>query len=305
VLFEKPIASVLLPLSVFAGLSVYARPHLAVGLYAAVCLLGLVLLWQKGWRGLPRAAGAVAILGAFGVALLAFNELRFGSMVQMSGGEGGYGFHFWGAWDPSEPRFSGFANHGRFSADRIVPNLMVYLLDLPGGPIGEAMQRAHLYLLSDHGNIILRPPRLGMVYYWLPWFLLALLGLRGATAGLRHVWAPLLATAVGAAMMASYGTVALRYRFDLWPFLVVLAMLALPRVLLDLKTKHNAPAIATTGLGLALMPSLFTMVVVAYVYAFNHVEFSIYSRWTFETCARMVTGNPSLGPDAVDRLCGL
>jgi hypothetical protein len=306
VLFGKAIESVLLPMAAFAGLCVYARPPLAIGLYATVCLLGVLLLWQRGWRGFPHAASAVAILGFFGAGLLAFNHLRFGNMLQLGSGTAvQYGFYFWGAWDLSEPRFSGFAAHGRFSADRIVPNLMVYLLDFPGGPIGNAFGRAHRYLLSDHGNIIIRPPRVGMMYYWLPWFLLALAGLRCATAGLRHAWAPLLATAVGALMMASYGTVTLRYRFDLWPLLAALAMLALPRVLLALKAPQDAQPILMRRLALVLVASLAMMAVVTYFYAFNHVEYSIYSQWSHETCAEMVTAKEGLGPNAIERLCGL
>jgi hypothetical protein len=305
-LFDKPLTSVLVPMAVFAGLSVYARPHLAVGLYAAVCLLGLLVLWQKGWRGLPSAAGALAILGLFGGALLAINHVRFGNAMQLSsGGTMTYGFHFWEAWDRSEPRFSGFANHGRFSADRIVPNLMVYLFDLFGGSVGSAVERAHNYLLSGHGNVLVRPPRLGMVYHWLPWFVLVLAGLRSANAGLRHVWAPLLATAIGALMMASYGTVAFRYRFDIWPFLAVLAILMLPRVLVDSKPALDGRRLVVVALVVALVPALSMMALAAYAYAFNHVEYSIYSQWSYDTCARMVAAKEGLGPDAVERLCGL
>lgn len=305
VLFHKPIGPVLAPMAVFAGLCVYARPHLAIGLYGATGLMGLLALWQDGRRALPYAAGAVAILGLFGAALLGFNYLRFGNMMQMqSGGGVSYGFRYWGLWDFNEPRFSGFLNHGRFSAERIVPNLMVYLVDLPGFPFGDAIQRVHSYLLADHGNVLIRQPRLGMVYYWLPWFLLAMLGLRGAAAGLRHVWAPLLATAVGALLMTSYGTVTFRYRFDLWPFLAVLAMLALPRVLLALKD-GNGRLTAMTNRTVALVPGVIISVLAAGVYAFNHVEYDLYSRWSYETCAKMVTARDSLGPDAVERLCGL
>lgn len=305
VLFHKRIAPVLLPMAAFAGLCVYARPHLAVGLYAATCLLALLALWQDGRRALPHAAGAVAVLGLFGAALLAFNHLRFGNVMQMGSGAGvTYGFRFWGLWDPGEPRFSGFAAHGRFSAERIVPNLMVYLVDLPGYPFGDAIQRIHGYLLADHGNVIIRPPRLGMVYSWLPWFLLALLGLRGAAAGLRHAWAPLLATAVGALMMTSYGTVTFRYRFDLWPFLAALAMLALPRVLLGLEAR-SARSTAMIAGTLALVPGVIMTALAAIAYAFNHVEYSVYSQWSYETCASMVAAKDGLGPDAVERLCGL
>jgi hypothetical protein len=221
VLFEKPIGSVLLPLAVFAGLSVYGRPHLAVGLYAGVCLLSLVLLWQKGWRGLPRAAGAMAILFFFGAALLAFNELRFGNMLQMQRPWGGACGHFLGNRKPRLPanervrrartiqRLSHCAQsdalslrHARRSLER---------RPRTGLPIHDVKSRLH----QD------RHPRVGMVFYWLPWFMLALAGVRGGSAGLRHAWAPVLATGIGALMMASYGTVTLRYRFDLWPFLMV------------------------------------------------------------------------------------
>ena len=308
VLFDKPIGSVLLPMALFAGLCVHARPHLAIGLYVAVCLLGLVVLWQKGWCALPSVAGAITVLALLGACLLAFNYLRFGDILQTQGAPGTgveYGHVYWGVWSRGPPTERTLVQLGSFHLYRVVPHLMLYLFDLPFGPMSDALERAFRYMTSSFGSGRIRGPRVGMVYLWLPWFVLAIAGLGGVTARLRHAWAPLLATAVGSLLMASYVTSTFRYRFDLWPFLVVLGLLALPRVLLKLKARQHAFPIVLFGLALALVPSLFMMSLTGYVYAFNHVPVSIYSRWSYETCAEMVTSKPSLGPDAVERLCGL
>ena len=304
VLFEKPIGSVLLPLAVFAGLCVYARPHLAIGLYAATCLLALVLLWQKRLHGLPRAAGAVVILLVFGVALLVFNELRFGNLLQMSsGGEIKYGFHYWGAEPVDSPRTIG--GGARFSASRIVPTLMLYLFDLPVGRLSDGLLQAFRYMTAGSGYVRIEHPRIGMVFAWLPWFMLVMAGLRGGSAGLRHSWAPLLATGIGGVMMASYTTVTLRYRFDIWPVLMALAMLSLPRLLLRRDAENSSWTGSMRLMQIALLPSLLVMLGTIYLYQFRFIEHGLFSRWSYETCAEMVAAKPSLGPDAVDRLCGL
>jgi hypothetical protein len=306
VLFNKDIGSVLLPLAVFAGLSVYGRPHLAIGLYAVVCLLSVVLLRQNGWRALGRTACAMAILLLFGGGLLVFNELRFGNLLQLgSGGGVQHAVPYWGTESVNSERFLAFREHGRFNAYRIVPNLMLYLFDLGVGHLGDTIERVYRYMTSGLGYIRIEHPRVGMVFYWLPWFMLALAGARSGSAGLRHAWVPLLATAIGGLMMASYGTVTLRYRFDIWPVLMALAMLSLPRILVHLNTDRKCAAAFSRTLPRALLISLIIMPAVIFGYSLRFAEFGLYSQWSYETCAEMVTAKDGLGPDAVGRLCGL
>lgn len=303
VLFEKPVASVLLPMAAFAGLCVYARPHLALGLYAAVCLLALVVFWQQGWRGLPRAASAVGILFLFGAALLVFNELRFGNMLQMSsGGDVKYGFFYWGAEPVDSPRKAG-DGYGRFSAYRLVPNLMLYLFDVPGGRVSDALMAAFRSMSSWSGYVRVEHPRVGMVFAWLPWFMLVLAGLRGGAVRFRHAWAPLLAAGIGGLMMASYTTVTLRYRFDLWPVLMVFAILSLPRILVRQDAAGPSGAGVLRPMNITLVASLIVVLATIYLYQFRFIENGLFSRWSYETCAEMVTAKPEFGTGDVDRLC--
>jgi hypothetical protein len=145
-----------------------------------------------------------------------------------------------------------------------------------------------------------------MVFYWLPWFMLALAGVTGRSAGLRHAWAPVVATGIGALMMASYGTVTLRYRFDLWPFLMALAMLSLPRVLLRLNAEPNSEAVVQKILPVALLVSLIVMPAVMYLYSFRFAEYSGYIPCgPTKPAPRWYRPRKGLGPDAVERLCGL
>ncbi len=308
VLFQKDLASALTPLAVFAGLCLFARPHLAVGLYMGVGLLTLVMVWRKGWQEIGRAAGTMGILLLFGIVLLLFNELRFGNMLQMHGAAGTaveQGFNYWGIEAGGAPHKSGFVALKSFDGRRILPNLVLYLFDVPVGPVAEALQGVARYMTSGVGYKAAENPKVGIFYLWLPWFVLAVAGIGGQRAGLRYAWAPVLATAIGGLLMASYVTVTFRYRVDLWPILVALAMLALPRVLLELKANQNTWIIVGAKFGLVVAPSLILMFTVARGYAFYIAERGIRSRWPFETCAELVTAKQGLGPDAVARLCGL
>jgi len=56
-------AAGLVALAVAAGLVLFARPHLAVGLYAGTVAVAGLVLWRTGARRLGRVAGAMAILG--------------------------------------------------------------------------------------------------------------------------------------------------------------------------------------------------------------------------------------------------
>jgi hypothetical protein len=101
--------------------------------------------------------------------------------------------------------------------------------------------------------------------------------------------------------MLSYGTVTLRYRFELWPALIVLALLALPAFLAGLRT--GGPW--RRGLsGLALAGGLAVSAATAVSYSKASREQDLFSVWDRATCEDMVRGKGFAGAD-IDRLCAL
>src|SRR5690606_7533713 len=115
-----PVARALLPLAVLAGLTLHARPHLAVGYYAGVCLLALWVTVRGDPGARARAAGAMVVLALFGGILLASNALRFKDVAVMHGTFGDsdvqYGMVYWGAEPADGWRARGFREHGQFNA---------------------------------------------------------------------------------------------------------------------------------------------------------------------------------------------
>ena len=83
---KLPLERAIVLMALCAGLTVHARPHIAVGLYLAVCLIALMLVLRGGLARWKSATAAMAILGAFGLALIAVNAVRFGNTATVNGG---------------------------------------------------------------------------------------------------------------------------------------------------------------------------------------------------------------------------
>jgi hypothetical protein len=221
-----------LPLAVIAGLAVHARPHLAVGYYAGVCLIAAALARRGGSRERRKAALAMLVLGLFGGLLLASNALRFHSVAVMHGSfsksEVQYGSVFWGIEDRNGWRARTFEQHGAFNAGRILPNAMVYLLT----PQETALTTPAIDWLEgrDHaleaviGRVRIEEPKVGLLFLWPAWMLLMIAGLRQRATWRMPGLAGTAAVTVGGLLMLSYATITLRYHVDLWP------LIALPAV---------------------------------------------------------------------------
>jgi hypothetical protein len=220
------------PLAVLAGLTLHARPHLAVGYYAGVCALAATLAWRGGSRERLKAGLAMLVLGAFGALLLASNALRFNDATLMHGSFGSselqYGTVYWGLEEPDSPRAEGFMEHGQFNLGRALPNLMVYLASPPAGfGMDSAMgsfEKRHDELEAPFGYVRIEMPEGGTIFLWPFWMILMAAGLFR-----RELWrmpglAGTFAVAIGGVLMVSYATITLRYHIDLWP------LIALPAV---------------------------------------------------------------------------
>ena len=254
---------------------------------------------------------ALAILFLFGAAYLGLNYARFGDPLQVSGsnqagavkdGVVEYGFAYWGVNPPQAHQLDAFLTDGTFALPRMGPNLFLYALDIPKTAISQAMMDRYRAMTADLGFMRVQTPRVGMLWLWTPWVAAAVLG---ALAGRRVGIAPLPALAgvlgagIGAALILAYGTLALRYRVDLWPLLAVLAFLALPR-LLAARPGPWLSGLLAAALAFGVAMSLVT----ANSYSVKSRETGIFSFWDEETCLEM-TAEKGFAADAAERLCQL
>jgi len=331
-LFGADPARVLLGLALLAALALFARPHVAVALYLGVGLMALLALARSGLERAGPVLGAGLILGLAGVALLGFNAARFGDPLQMFGSNDQaavqYGFTYWGLETPADTeRMAAFIEHGTFNLGRVLPNLMVYAVDIPWGQItGDPMRNEggpvdNLYraMTADLGFIRVEAPRIGFLYLWAPWLVLALWGLLtvrpGANPALPDGPQPapgrsaaaaiaLVAALVAAVFILAYGTVTLRYRVEVFPLLAVAGLWALPRILAAEVARGRAAIWPRALLGLAAAGCGLVSLGVAAMYADNFPQLEVVSRWSRETCEALVLEKGFAEAD-LDRLCGL
>lgn len=103
-LFGMPLHRTIIPLAILAGILLQSRPHMAVGLFAGLWILGGLALRRDVRRSWAPVVAAALILVVFAAATLQLNAMRFGSMTQAHGqfaqdaNTGGvqYGTVFWG-----------------------------------------------------------------------------------------------------------------------------------------------------------------------------------------------------------------
>jgi hypothetical protein len=251
---------------------------------------------------------AGALLGAGGGGFLALNEARLGSAAGVDGNyERTYGFRFWGAEENNSPRAEAFQTHGRFNVKRVLPNLALYITDVPTTGASEAITAVSDRIYNIYrsvtepflGFIRIEHPRVGMLLMWPVWLCLAVAGLWT----LRRD--PPMAALAGCMLLAfgltlAYGTVTLRYRLDLWPFLAVLALPGAVRVLAA-PTARVQQGLITVLLGIGLVGSLGAGV--QYHGMFRDAPEHLHMRpWTYEICAELAQAKGFEGAD-LERIC--
>lgn len=237
---DMPLARALPLLALAAALTLHARPNLAIGLYAGACLAIAIAIWRVRRQEVTRAfvpvllpaITALGLMGAGGLVYLGMNEARFGQATEVHGvyTEDGvrYGSVFWGYEPPLSRRAEAFIEHGRFNVRRIVPNAIYYTAQVPTwGPLRPAA-RAQLDVYRAWtqpilGWIRVEPPFVGIAFVWAGWAALAAIGVVALRR--RPLFAALLVgTGAAAILTLAYGTVTFRYRIDMWPALMTLAL---------------------------------------------------------------------------------
>ncbi len=327
-------ASAFVLLALLAGLCVFARPNVAAALYLGLGLAMLAHLLRTRLQALGPVIAATVVLGIAGAGFLGFNAARFGDPLQMFGSnEDGaaleYGFSYWGFESPqNDRRLAAFVEHGTFNAGRIGPNLMLYAVDLPWGQIVGQPRETDIgpinavyrdWTLDRLGYIRVEAPQIGFVYIWAPWLLLALLGVLRPPAGAFGAGAAepvpvrggygrgafaIAGLGVMALLILSYGTVTLRYRFEVFPLIAILGALALPRLLAWQAARPGGAPVLTGLMALAIAGAAVLSLGVAVMYADNFPQMEVVSAWSFETCERLVL-EKGFAADEVDRLCRL
>ena len=301
VVLRCPLRPRLLPMALVAGLAVHARPHLAVGLYLGMAVLGLMRLRAEQLVRrplLPLAAAAVML--ACGLALFAVNAARFGDPLRLFGGSGTellWGFYFWEVYTEDTVRVAqAAADQASFHLGRIPANAAVYLADLPRGLSPVDLGPLHRAWTAQTGWVGLETPRIGLLFLAAPWALLiALYAWRAPVA--CGVLA--LAALPGALAMLAFTTVALRYRADLWPLVLALALPALGALARSLARRPARASLVRTAAVLGLLVSLGIQ---SMVLPYRIPVSPGLSDWDRDTCLSRSTGI-GLTAAAAERIC--
>lgn len=291
------IARALIPLALLAGLTLHARPHLAVGYYAGICIIAGLVAWRGAGLERLRAGLALAMLGLFGALLLATNALRFQDAAVMhgsfDGGEVQYGWVYLGGETADSDRARGFSSYGQFNARRLLPSAMIYGLMVP--PIGPGKQLREgleqVFRASDPAARLMRieEPEIGTLLLWPVMMLLMVLGL-----GQRALWrmpqaAGMLAVATGSALLLSYATITMRYHVDLWPLLMLPALFGVAPLARFMAGPPRRPrAAARIMLMAAALLGVSMTLLAAGGHRNNFIEDS--GVWTREFCMKLIAG---------------
>lgn len=291
--------------ALFAGMAVHARPHVAVGLYAACVAACGFSFWRYRVSALLPIAGTMVVLLLFGLLYLQLNALRFGSVSEISGSVDStgaqYGFFYWGYEPLNSERRLASLEHGSFNIRRLLPNFLFYGIAYNDPESWNWFAR----LTEQVGPIRIEFPNIGYLYLWTPWCILAVMAIVWRKGPTPFLLLALLATIPIAMVMSSYITITMRYRLELWSVFFVPALYALAYLLQHSASEgrraSNVRAVVTVSLMVGAMISIAT--------AYSYMD---YMNWpwgkimtSYQDCAALVQNHPLLGADNVDRICVL
>ena len=294
----------LVVMACLAAICGHARPHIAVGLYAAVAVCSLIMLFRQRSRAIVAVLVSMGVLGAAGLLYMGLNQLRFGSVSIVDGGVTGveevlYGFVFWGIEEPNSPRFLSAAEHGRFNVLRMLPNFAYYHFGL-----FNVWTTVNYWVLTSNAGIIrIEAPALGFLYIWPAWLYLSAVGFVRRQVSGTVVLVMLLAALPGVLLVYSYPTITMRYRVELWAPYFIMGAFGLRSILIG----SSGEAVAGVG-AIRLTTALTALAVV--VSAIGFVAYADYVNWdwgqylrAFESCEQAVSNHPNLGVNRVAELC--
>lgn len=295
-------------MAICAGLTVHARPHIAVGLYLAVCLIALAMVLRGGFSRWKSVTFAMAIMGAFGLALIAVNAVRFGNPATVHGGfsdeDVQYSSIFWGIESKDSPRALAFTQVGQFSASRIVPNALVYFASPPSdmgfnGAI-HAVETLHVKLLAKGDSTTIADPKVGAIFLWPAWMLLMLVGLFRRSAWRMPAAAGLIGVGASTVLLLCYMTITLRYHIDMWALLALPGLFGLAAIARkSLADEHQARSWRLVLLVLATLGMFVTLQKTVHSRAMNSDPQGVWSR---EYCLELAA-NKGFAPVRAAQIC--
>lgn len=239
---KKISSATLVGLALLAALCLHARATMAVGMYAATCLVVLWSLCKKvGWwpkpghrdrpirlarllRDLLPEMTAMSLLAIGGGILLAMNFAKWGDPFVMALSE----FRGFVLTDEGgSEAIQAFREHGRFNLARLPSNAVFHF-------VGGWNLRETLLEAFNAGFVRAEKPLGRLILMWPVWLALAAAGVWGAARGVvtkaisdRLVWLGTGVLAVPAILILSFVTVALRYKADIWATLFFFVLLGL------------------------------------------------------------------------------
>lgn len=305
----------IVPLSLIAGVTVFARPNVAVGLYAAVCLL-MALCFTYHRRGAIKSIlFGIGILGGCGSLFLAVNAIRFGNPLIVHGGLTvpiDWGFDFFGL-ELLRSESEAFSEYGRFNLRRVIPNLLLYFGDIPNALIPDqaapgyykSLHEIYANLTVNLGHIRNYQPAAGLAFIWMPWFAIICAGAAAWRKPPVGILLAAFAAGIIFVLIASFGTVTFRYRIELWPLIACLSFLTLPG-LIKLLSGNKSVNYFVLCIG-CIVVLLFSASNSVLAYVFNKTQYisGDYDVWSYEKCAFMVEVKSPLSKEDVPRVCTL
>lgn len=256
----------LLLIALLSALCLHARPPMAVSLFAVTGFLCMWTMFEPS-SGTPisgrlshflRESILPASVLTFSVAAyLWMNWLRYGEFLN-AGPIDHYGYYLF--VEGHSARMDAFLEHGRFDLLRIVPNFVVNFLGIPCPSLNKAL---------GVGRIRLEGPLMGIALLWLVLIIYAIVGaIRIARAIYRRskasdLWLASLAMAMipSSILILSYATVSLRYKFEIWPLIFMLAVVGLCQQAVFQGPARQASALAHDDGRRTIAPTVIRIVI--------------------------------------------
>lgn len=284
-------AKALIGMALLIAIAAHARPNVAVGLGVGGGLLGLLMLLRYGKAVLLPGMAAMTIVAASGLGYFELNKAKFGDATIAHGSfdptaEVVLGNVFWKQENPDGPRARTFRDHGRFDAARIPVTAAIHAAAMPIGDMRESwMFKLTSSVEPRLGFLRIEGPSMGAFWLYFPWLAIFLLGLgRGMTFGPQQLVGLALALP-SALLILAYATIALRYRFELFPLFFALAMIAMPNFL----ARAGQRAATMFAFALAVVIGFATTFITARSYSRWLNSRAILAEWSEEKCLALAT----------------
>lgn len=303
IVFRDPVAKWLILLAVAFVILLHSRTTIAMGLGLSIGALWLICLWQTRLQHLPQLViSALIIITGFAV-LVYSNQARFGSYTQMHGTFDAaetdmvqHAVAYWGIWERRGVDYTDtFIKYGNFNPGRIPGNAFMQITGSP--KTSQAQLAVFEQMQSRYGLPRHWGPYGGVLFLWMPWFVVIFLALlwHRAAGGAVHTGRLAIAAAGGLAtgfVVLSFASMHFRYRVDLWPLISVLSIAAVAVLLhRDQPAGRLRTAMWVTGIAAVCATLLSGHNAMRHTeknHDYEHVG-RLFGKWSEPLCLELVT----------------